>query len=102
MAEQRYFIPISRRQLELSLMLKPDNLGDIYLHLLVEGVHIDDLKAVYENATANGAQIAVESRAHTLLTGRLINLEDILCWAIKHGYLDDPERFKYEDYLRYG
>jgi hypothetical protein len=57
-------------------------------------VHVDDLGTVYENAAANGSQIAVASRAHTLLTGRLINLEDILCWAIKHGYLDASDRFK--------
>jgi hypothetical protein len=96
-AERHYFVLVNRHQFDTGRVLAPQDLGGVALHLLVEGEHVGDLTAVRQDAAMNYGQIAVENLAGGILTGRLIDLGDILGWAIERGYLEDPDRFKYED-----
>jgi hypothetical protein len=98
LAKQHYFIPIRDRDFDGPLFSKSEALAHVDLRLLVEGVHVDDVQAVIVDTCRNYGQTVLPSRTGGVVTGRLIQLWDILYWAIEHGYLDDPERYRYEDF----
>jgi hypothetical protein len=72
---------------------RPDG-KEIHIHFLKEGEGIGlhgDFDQLNELTDRKGV-VVVQNQAGGIITGREIYLDDIVGWAIEHGYLEDLVR----------
>jgi hypothetical protein len=92
MTEQNYFITIFNSELDGGLAHeRPDGVR-VTVRFLLADRHIESerLSDMLCDAVEQDQRLIVSTRGGTILTGKPISLEDIVGWAIVHGYLDDP------------
>ena len=88
MKERNYFLLIHAHELVGRVDVSEPN-GDIgKVGVLVEGVHDID----FEEVLRGEGRVVVESQAHTIITGRALDLADLLAWAIERGYLEERRK----------
>ena len=86
-----YFLPVFEH--EGGVWANRPNGEAARICVLIEDIHFDAdrlLEQMEDNAgTAPPSGLIMQSVAGTILAGQQIYLDDILGWAIEHGYLDE-------------
>jgi hypothetical protein len=84
--QQQYFIPVLYCAAGVYAS-RPDG-EKVHVHLLIQGPYDDDGEKVIETAFGNDGRVVVQSKAGAVIAGRVIDLPDIIGWAIQSGYLE--------------
>jgi len=73
---------------------RPDG-KDIHIHFLKEGEGVGfhgDFDGLMDTTDHETGTVVVQNMAGGIITGREIQLDDIVGWAIQHGFLEDLDR----------